>query len=209
VIPPEDLLEVMPRLQPERAAELLPHLNAAMVEFQVNRPARVAAFLAQLAHESNELLSWEELPHRRAFSWCRLCKQTGKGHEAGVQYEGRRDLGNTQPGDGRRYRGRGPIQLTGRANYRAAGQALQLPLEVQPGLAAKPEVGFRVAGWYWSTRKLNEMADHGWFDAITKAINGGMLGKAERDVYYRRALGVLGVSALEASIQTARDSARR
>lgn len=195
VISAEDLLKVMPRLPPARAAELLPHLNAAMVEFQINRPARVAAFLAQLAHESNELRSWEEQPHRKVFGWCRLCQSTGKGHEAGVQYEGRADLGNSQPGDGVRYRGRGPIQLTGRRNYRAAGLALQLPLEVQPGLAVRPEVGFRIAGWYWASRKLNDLADHGWFDAITKSINGGLNGKAERDAYHARAQAALGIGA--------------
>lgn len=92
------------------------------------RPARVAAFLAQLAHESGNLRFMEELPHTAPVDKCRGCavaRSFGKvGHDAGIQYEGRRDLGNTQPGDGVRYMGRGVIQLTGRANYRAASEAL-------------------------------------------------------------------------------------
>lgn len=173
----DELLKVMPRLRPERAGQLLPHLNAAMVEFQINRPARVAAFLAQLAHESAELRHFEELA-------------------SGEAYERRVDLGNTQPGDGKRYKGRGPIQLTGRRNYRTAGQSLGLPLEVNPAMAARPEAGFRIAGWYWSSRNLNERADRGDFDGITKAINGGLTGKASRDAYHARALLVFAPTAV-------------
>jgi predicted chitinase len=109
---------------------------------------------------------------------------------SGQAYEGRRDLGNTQPGDGRRYKGRGPIQITGRANYRAAGKALGLPLEQNPKLAENPEVGFRLAAWYWKSRGLNKYADgsQSGFDKITKRINGGYNGKADRDQFYRKAL---------------------
>src|SRR5690606_25370634 len=103
-----------------------------------------------------------------------------------------RDLGNAQPGDGRRYKGRGPIQLTGRANYRAAGKALGLPLEEQPELAAMPEHGFRIAAWYWTMRKLNPLADQGNFLAITVAINGGLNGYADRVRRRETAKKVLG-----------------
>ncbi|MEW6735838.1 MAG: glycoside hydrolase family 19 protein, partial [Acidobacteriota bacterium] len=109
----------------------------------------------------------------------------------GAAYEGRLDLGNIKPGDGRRYKGRGPIQLTGRSNYRAAGQALGIDLESNPERAADLDVGFRIAGWYWRTRGLNEFADQGNFDEITRRINGGLNGKASRDAYYKRALEVL------------------
>lgn len=167
------LRAVMPRLAADRAADVLPYLDAAMREAGIVSPRRMAAFLAQLAHESAELRYFEELA-------------------SGDAYEGRRDLGNTQSGDGRRYKGRGPIQLTGRANYRDAGEALGVPLEQRPELAATLEVGFRVAGWFWRTRELNELADAGAFDAITKRINGGYNGKAERDAYHARATAVLG-----------------
>ena len=169
----QQLQGIMPNLSAAKAQAYLPHLNRAMAEAGITTPKRQAAFLAQLAHESGELKYFEELA-------------------SGAAYEGRSDLGNTQPGDGVRYKGRGPIQLTGRANYRAAGRALGLDLEGNPALAATPEVGFRVAAWYWGSRNLNAQADAGNFDAITRAINGGYNGKAARDAYYARARQVLG-----------------
>lgn len=168
------LRAIVPTLSAARAEQLLPHLNAAMAEAGINTPLRQAAFIAQLAHESCGLTAFEEFA-------------------SGAAYEGRRDLGNTQPGDGRRYKGRGPIQLTGRYNYRAAGAALGIDLENNPTRAADIDVGFRVAAWYWNSRSLNRYADARNFDAITYRINGGYNGKAARDNYYRRALQTLGV----------------
>ena len=169
----EELRQIMPRLPEAKAREYLPLLVEAMVEAEITTPARIAAFLAQLGHESLDLRYMEEIAD-------------------GSAYEGRRDLGNTQPGDGRRYKGRGPIQLTGRANYRAAGKTLGIPLEEQPELAAMPEHGFRVAAWYWNTRKLNPLADLGNFRAITVAINGGLNGYDDRVRRWETAKKVLG-----------------
>merc|ERR1712232_130523 len=90
--------------------------------------------------------------------------------------------------DGRRYKGRGPIQLTGRANYRTAGRDLGVDLEGNPTLAATPEWGFKVAAWFWKTRSLNQYADEGTqsgFDQVTRRINGGYNGKADRDSKWR------------------------
>jgi glycosyl hydrolase family 19 (putative chitinase) len=103
-----------------------------------------------------------------------------------MRYEGRRDLGNTQPGDGPRYHGRGPIQLTGRANYRSAGRDLGLDLERNPEKAADPDVAFRIAGWYWTTRNLNKFADLGdaGVDDVTRLINGGYNGLDDRRKRY-------------------------
>ena len=170
-----ELHQIMPNLSAEKAAEYVPLLNAALAEGQINTSLRRAAFLAQLAHESGELRYFEEFAD-------------------GSAYEGRADLGNTHPGDGRRFKGRGPIQLTGRSNYARAGEALGLDLVGNPELAARPDVGFRVAQWYWTTHNLNALADGGPrnFDAITRAINGGLNGKADRDRYYARALQVFG-----------------
>jgi putative chitinase len=169
----QQLRSIMPNLSEARANELMPHLNRAMQEAGINTPRRQAAFLAQLAHESGEFRYMEEIA-------------------SGAAYEGRGDLGNTQPGDGVRFKGRGPIQLTGRANYAAASQALGIDLVNNPTRAADPDVGFRTAAWYWNNRNLNSYADAGNFDAITYRVNGGYNGKAERDAYYNRALQVLG-----------------
>jgi putative chitinase len=169
----QQLRAIMPNLSEARANEMLPHLNRAMAEAGINTPRRQAAFLAQLAHESGEFRYMEEIA-------------------SGAAYEGRRDLGNTQPGDGTRFKGRGPIQLTGRSNYTAASAALGIDLVNNPTRAADPDVGFRTAAWYWNTRNLNSYADAGNFDAITYRVNGGYNGKAARDAYYNRALQVLG-----------------
>jgi len=167
------LRSIMPHLSEARAQQMLPHLNNAMQEAGINTPRRQAAFLAQLAHESGEFRYMEEIA-------------------SGAAYEGRTDLGNTQPGDGVRFKGRGPIQLTGRSNYRAAGEALGIDLVNNPTRAADPDVGFRTAAWFWNSRNLNSHADAGNFDAITYRVNGGYNGKASRDAYYARALQVLG-----------------
>jgi predicted chitinase len=175
----EQLQALMPRLPAPRARELLPHLVRAMEDARITTLLQAAAFLAQLAFESGELRYFEELA-------------------SGEAYEGRENLGNTQPGDGPRYKGRGPIQLTGRANYRAAGRALGLPLEQSPGLAATPAVGFRVAAWYWTSRGLNELANRGTLEAfreVTRRINGGYRGLADREAYWHRAKAVLGGAA--------------
>ncbi|WP_395812024.1 LysM peptidoglycan-binding domain-containing protein [Archangium minus] len=166
------LRQIMPNLSQAKAEQYLPHLNRAMAEAGINTPKRQAAFLAQLAHESGEFRYMEEIA-------------------SGAAYEGRRDLGNTQPGDGVRFKGRGPIQLTGRANYRAAGQALGIDLENNPKRAADPDVGFRTAAWFWNSRNLNSYADAGNFREVTRRINGGYNGLASREAYYQRALNVL------------------
>lgn len=167
------LRAIMPNLSTSQANAYLPYLNAAMAEGHINTPKRQAAFLAQLAHESGQLRYFEEIA-------------------SGAAYEGRRDLGNTQPGDGVRFKGRGPIQLTGRSNYAAAGAALGLDLINHPEIASTPAVGFRIAQWFWNSRNLNSYADAGNFDAITLRVNGGYNGKASRDAYYATARSVLG-----------------
>ena len=167
------LLAIVPTLKHDRAAELLPHLNAAMHEAHIRTLRQVAAFVAQLAFESGGFRWFEELA-------------------SGEAYEGRADLGNLHPGDGPRYKGRGPIQLTGRANYRTAGRALGVDLESHPELAARTDIGFRVAAWYWTSRSLNEPAELGDFREVTRRINGGFNGLAQRESYYARALAVLG-----------------
>lgn len=168
----QQLCAIMTNLSDARARECIGHLNSAMSEAQINNWRRHAAFLAQIAHESGELKYFEELA-------------------SGDAYEGRQDLGNTQPGDGRRYKGRGPIQLTGRNNYRDAGKALHIDLEGHPQRAGDLDVGFRIAGWFWTRRGLNALADAGEFREITRRINGGYTGIEARIRYYERAKRLL------------------
>ena len=176
------LTDVMPHLKAERRDLFFPHLRAAMEEFAIGSPLRQAAFLAQLAHESGEFRYMEEI-------WGPTASQ--KRYEPPGRLA--RQLGNTEPGDGFRYKGRGPIQVTGRDNYRRYGPLLGLDLEAEPEQAATPEVGFRVAGLYWQRNSLNELADKEWFETITKRINGGTNGLEDRRRYYARAKAALGV----------------
>jgi predicted chitinase len=138
-----------------------PLAEAAMRERDITTQQRAAMFLAQVLEESGNLAYFEEIA-------------------SGQEYEGRSDLGNTHPGDGPLYKGRGPIQLTGRANYRWAGARLGLPLEQHPELAAQHAVGWRIAALYWQSHGLNELADEGAFLTITKRINGGTNGYSIR-----------------------------
>jgi predicted chitinase len=177
ILTSQQLAQCMPGLREPRLSQYLPLLVAAITEGRIDTRLRVAAFLAQLGHESVDLKHFEELA-------------------SGQAYEGRRDLGNIYPGDGPRFKGRGPIQLTGRVNYRAAGCALGVDLEGSPELAALPEYGFRIAVWFWTSRRLNEKADAQQFDAITSSINGGLNGKADRDARYARCLAALPEAAL-------------
>lgn len=171
--------KVMPNAPVAKIASLLPDMIAALEEAQINTPLRVAAFLAQLGHESGDFRYFEEL-------------------SSGDQYENREDLGNTQPGDGRRFKGRGPIQLTGRANYAAftkdIGSKYGMDFVKNPELVADPKWGFKASAWFWNKKFLNTFADKGDFQAITYRINGGCNGDADRDKRYEAARTALGIT---------------
>lgn len=160
----------------DRAREFLPHIEAAMAEFDINTPARQAAFLAQIGHESGGL-------HWLVEIWGPSIAQ--------AHYEGRADLGNTQPGDGFRFKGRGLLQTTGRANYQRTGEALGVDLLADPTLLATPELAARSAGWYWREHGLNALADAGNFMLVTRRINGGTNGLDERTALFDVAKTVL------------------
>lgn len=177
-----ELVSIMPKISPTRVDIYLPLLDRAMKESEINTPLRQAAFLAQIAHESDELKYMSEI-------WGPTPAQIRYDPPSSLS----KRLGNIQIGDGYRYRGAGPLQLTGRANYTACGRALGIDLENKPELARTPEVGFRAAAWFWKVNKLNELADIPNFDAITKKINGGFNGKAARDSYYIRAKATFGI----------------
>jgi predicted chitinase len=176
-----DLQQIMPRLPQAKRQLYLPFINRVMEIYEIDTPLRASAFLAQIAHESAELKYMEEI-------WGPTAQQ--KKYEPPSEVATR--LGNTQPGDGFRYRGRGPIQITGRANYEKYGDLLGVDLVGNPDLAATPQYAFSTAGLFWKLNGLNELADVQDFTAITKRINGGLNGLAERQKYYEIAKNVLG-----------------
>ena len=141
---------------------------AANVHFRtygiLDNSLRLIHFLAQLAHESGNFKYMEEIA-------------------SGAAYEGRKDLGNVMSGDGVKFKGRGPIQLTGRANYRKYGQQLGIDLESHPEIVALPSVGLMVACKFWFDNGLNALADQDDLRAITRRINGGYNGFEDRKAH--------------------------
>jgi len=166
------LKKCMPFAASGNIARFLEPLEAAMDKYQINTRLRQAAFLAQVAHESGSLTYVKEIASGRA-------------------YEGRKDLGNTQAGDGVRYKGRGLFQITGRANYKRYGELLGLDLVEHPELLESPAAATESAAIYWNDKKLNPLADAGNFEKITKLINGGLNGYEDRKAHYARCLAAL------------------
>ena len=106
-------------------------------------------------------------------------------------YENRDDLGNTVPGDGLRFRGRGLLQVTGRANYKTIGKALGVDLIANPERLAEPDLAARSAGHFWKTHGCNQFADHEQFVLLTRRINGGVTGLEDRQRLYEAAKDAL------------------
>ena len=160
----------------DRAQTFLPFIDAAMAEFSINTPARQAAFLAQVGEESGGL-------HWLVEIWGPT--------DAQRRYEMRYDLGNVAPGDGYKFRGRGLLQTTGRANYEATGKALGVDLVANPEKLGEPELACRSAAWYWKAHGLNELAEAHEFEKITRIVNGGLNGYPQRLGLYDAAQKVL------------------
>ena len=171
----QQLQQILPNAG-QSAGVFVSALNTAMNHYQIVGTKRVAAFIAQIGHESGQF---------------KYVKEIWGPTKAQARYEGRADLGNTVAGDGSKYRGRGLIQITGRANYAACGEALGLDLINHPELLEKPQHACMSAAWFWATSGLNTLADADKFDAITQRINGGQTGAADRQALYARALKVL------------------
>ena len=173
----QQLLLILPNAG-AKAGVFAPVLNAATGHFGILTLAQMAAFIAQIGHESGHLRYVREI-------WAPTKQQMG--------YEGRKDLGNTFPGDGSRYRGRGLLQITGRANYRQCSLALfgDERLLQQPQLLEQPQWAAESAGWFWQLYGLNELADQDQFNSITRRINGGLNGLQDRLQLWARARAVL------------------
>ncbi len=162
--------------------------NKVFPEFGINTPKRIAAFLGQVAVESGELKYDKELPSK----WNKK-NPKDKSEPTGTLYEGRRNLGNNQPGDGPKFIGRGVLQLTGRANYTDYSKKLGIDLVNNPELAATPEVSVRIACQYFKDRGLLPLADAWNLDEITRRVNGNAkLHLSQRVAYSTAALKVLG-----------------
>ncbi len=167
----DQLKKIMPQAGAKADLFAIP-LTDAMAEFDINTKARQAAFIAQIGHESGQLRYVRELA-------------------SGSAYEGRKDLGNTMPGDGMKYKGRGLIQITGKANYVALMMALGIDCLEHPEVVEEPVNACRSAGWFWKTNGLNELADQSNFLAITKRINGGTNGLEDRQALWAKAKEIL------------------
>lgn len=206
----KQLLEIMPKCR--NAGMWIEPLNMAMGRFDINTSDRIAAFIAQIAHESSELQRIEENLNysgkRLMAVWPKRFPTLEKAslYErdpeklANYVYANRLGNGDTSSGDGWSFRGRGLIQLTGRGNYRSAGLALGLPLETEPQRLEQPEGASLSAAWFWQSRGLNELADDrndddddADFTKISILINGGRAGIKERKRYWATAKSVLDI----------------
>lgn len=172
IVTTADIAAVMPQASSRRIGEFIGGINNALSEFEINTALRAAHFLAQIACESIQLTYTAEIA-------------------SGIRYEGRADLGNTQPGDGPKFKGRGLIQVTGRHNYGECATALDLPLLDHPELLELPTYAARSAGWFWRSHGLNQIADMDDVRAVTRRVNGGYNNLADRITFYSRARKVL------------------
>nr|WP_278193099.1 glycoside hydrolase family 19 protein [Dickeya dianthicola] len=193
----------------EIAEKWHPHIVAALQQFDITTPRRIAAFIAQTGHESGGFTRIVEsfnysIAGLAIFSQLTVAQREALGRHAderslpverqraiaNLAYAGR--LGNKSPDDGWKFRGRGLIQLTGLDNYLACGRALGIDLITSPELLESPQYAALSAAWFWSENKLNSLADIGDIVKITRRINAGMAGLAERQALYKQALRALG-----------------
>ena len=166
----KNLKRIMPYASQANINKYLTELVKLMPQFGISTPLRQAHFIAQLAHESGSLNYVKEIA-------------------SGKAYEGRKDLGNIHVGDGVKYKGRGGIQCTGRANYQAFQDYLGGAPDIMthPEYLEQPHLAIMVSCWFWNTHGLNDLADTDSFVTITKRINGGTNGINERKAFLIRA----------------------
>ena len=168
----QELKRIAPYARDSNIDIYTPLLNKYMGQYGINTKARKAAFLATILHESGSLTYTEEIA-------------------SGLAYEGRKDLGNIEAGDGEKYKGRGLIQLTGRYNYSVASTVTGIDFIKNPELLSEPDNATRVSCWWWHSKGLNKLADKGDFRRITKIVNGGYNGLTNRLYFYNKAKEVL------------------
>ena len=210
----DELLQILPGAG-ARVDVFLGPLDAAMAEFGIDTPARQAAFLAQIGHESRQLQALEESLNyrpeailstfnsrtRQRFTPAQA-QQFGRtaAHPAdqemiaNIAYAGRGGNGDVASGDGWRYRGAGLIQLTLRETHEACARHFGLPPDQVGAWLRTPEGACRSAGWFWRENDLSDLADAGSFEAITRKINAALDGESDRVALWNVARNVLGVA---------------
>lgn len=181
-------------------------LNKILPDYEIDTPQRVAAFVAQSAHESgnftalHENLNYRAETLRKVFpkyftdaSAAQIASQPNKAElVANRVYANRMGNGDEASGDGFRYCGRGLIQLTGKSNYQAFAESIETPVEQIPEFLATFEGAIQSACWFWESNNLNQYADSGDIVTMTKRINGGTIGLEDRKKHYEHALHVFG-----------------
>jgi putative chitinase len=204
MITKEQMHEAFPEISQDNVEKYYDALVSAMEEFEIDTPGRIAAFLAQTAHESGNFRAVHENLNYKAEGLTKIfhkyfpdmdtANEYARQPEkiANRVYSSRMGNGDEASGDGWRYCGRGLIQLTGKDNYSACGAELEVDLHENPEYLETPEGAARSAAWFWWSRDLNVLADERDIKAITKKINGGYIGLEDREKHYNHALSVLG-----------------
>jgi putative chitinase len=193
----------------EHSARFLPFLQETCERYEINTPKRIAGFLSQIGHESGGLARLEESLNYSVDALLKLfgrhrisedqARRYGRAPGQAANQEmlanilyggdfGRKNLGNINPGDGWRFRGRGLKQLTGRSNYTRCGKAIGVDLSAEPERLLEPRYAAQSAGWFWAVNDLNSLADRGDVGEMTRKINGGQNGLAQRQALYQVAL---------------------
>ena len=187
----------------ERADKWVPWLNMTMLTYEITTPQRQAMFLAQLAHESGSFRFVEENLNYSVEALQRVFKKYFPTDELALMYArqpekianrvyaNRMGNGEESSGDGWKYRGRGIIQLTGKDNYAAFSLKANNNALLEPDLVAEPELAAMSAGWFWDTNGLNKLSDTGDVRAVTRRINGGFNGLADREAKYNKLITIL------------------
>ena len=191
-------------VSPKNVDTYLPFLNMTMLKRDITTPLRQAMFLSQLAHESgnfqftSENLNYSADALRRVFGKYFTTDAEAQKYArqpeliANRVYANRMGNGSETSGDGWKYRGRGLIQLTGKDNYTAFATQNKNNALQNPDLVAEPEMAVESAGWFWATNRLNQLADTGDVKAVTRRINGGFNGLADREAKYNKLIAILG-----------------
>lgn len=173
LITKKQLSHIWSRKESEISDAVINDLNRCLNTFKINTKSRMRHFISQISHESGGGKWMKEIA-------------------SGDAYEGRRDLGNTQPGDGRKFKGGGFIQLTGRANYSAFAKYMNDPRIMEGVDYVASKYPATSAGYFWMVKKLNALVDSGAsVEDVTKVVNGGYNGLEDRKIYYRRCLDVI------------------